>query len=151
MQIFIILYQLVAGAFARVFSAAPVVSPFAALKAAVSRFFYSHPAMKRGALVLVLQLVVLLPLSFITLSAGAGLLALSLTLFMFVWCAFLLGVFLGMAAERAATDWDAIFALPPLRAFLFWRWHTLERKRFMAVVGALCLGLYLAVRFGVTP
>ncbi|WP_417451272.1 hypothetical protein [Kordiimonas sp.] len=151
MKIFIILHQLVAGAFARLFDAAWVALPRAELKGAVARFFYTRPALKRGALVLGLQLVVLLPLSFFALSGGGGLLALTLTLLMFVWCAFLFGLFLGMAAERAATDWGDIFALPPLGAFLFWRWHALEKKRFISVMASLLFGLYITARFGWAP
>ncbi|WP_262689776.1 hypothetical protein [Kordiimonas aestuarii] len=156
MQIFIILCQLVAGVVARAFDAAPkasasTASPVAALKGVAARFFYTRPALKRGALVLALQLVVLLPLSFFALKGGQGIVPLALTLFMFIWCAFLFGLFLGMAAERAATDWDDVFALPPLNAFLFWRWHALERRRFMAVAGALLLGLYITAQFGWTP
>ncbi|WP_417459222.1 hypothetical protein [Kordiimonas sp.] len=122
--------------------------PFSSLKAAVGRFFYAHPTFKRAGLVFALQLVVLVPLGIFATVGGDALFALMLTCFMAMWCAFLTGLFLGLGAERASSDWDSIFALPPLQAFVFWRWHAIERKRFYGVLGAIFMGLLCAARFG---
>ncbi len=118
------------------------------LKAALGRFFYSHPTLKRAGLVFALQLVVLIPLGIFAAVGSDALFALMLTCLMIMWCAFLIGLFLGLGAERASMDWDSIFALPPVRAFAFWRWHAIERKRFLGVLGAIFLGLLCAAQFG---
>lgn len=118
------------------------------LKAAVGRFFYVHPVLKRAGLVFALLLLVLVPLGTFAVVGGDTLFALMLTCLMIMWCAFLFGLFLGLGAERASVDWDNVFALPPLRAFAFWRWHAIERKRFLGVLGALFFGLLCAAQFG---
>jgi hypothetical protein len=101
----------------------------AALSAGWSRFFYavfnSRPGLKRGALVLVLYAGFSVPVMFVF-----GWLAP-------IWALMLLALFWGMGAERASLEWDPVFALPPLSAFAFWRWHALEKKRFIAVLLAL--------------
>lgn len=100
------------------------------LKAAIGRFFYVRPALKRAFLVLALFL------PFAAVSHLAGVPDIS------VWAAvFLLALFWGMGAERATIDWDPVFSLPPVKSFAFWRWHPLERKRFNAVLLALASGI----------
>jgi len=106
----------------------------AALSASLGRFFYaifnSRPALKRASLVAALYLVPALlaaPFSAAVLVGG-------------IWALMLLAVFWGMGAERAATDWDRVFSLPPVSSFAFWRWHGLEKKRFLAVIAVLCAG-----------
>lgn len=93
------------------------------LKAAIGRFFYVRPALKRATLVLSLFL------PFAAASHLVGVPGIS------AWAAvFLLALFWGMGAERTAIDWDPLFSLPPLKSFAFWRWQPLERKRFSAVL-----------------
>ncbi len=104
--------------------------------AAMGRFFYARPALKRGLLALCLFGLLALPLQLVF-AAGVAL-----------WACFLLGLFLGMGAERACTDWGDTFALPRPRDFAFWRWHALERKRFCAVLIALAAGLLASTLWG---
>ena len=122
----------VRGAFVRAFHAAWVP-----IKRAVNRtftiIFNTRPGLKRGALVLTLFALVAVPACVVVPHA-----ALSVSV---VWALVLFALFLGMGAERAAVEWSPTFALPPLGAFAFWRWHTLEKKRFIAVIAALVLGL----------
>lgn len=120
----------------------------AAMASTIGRFFYARPALKRGALALVLQQLVVLPLVLAASGAGIGLVDIFAALLCLNWTVFLMGVFWGMGAERAALDWDDVFALPPLKAFDFWHWHALEKKRFIAVLVALMLGLLLAIVAG---
>ncbi len=98
------------------------LSAKAAVAAAIGRFFYVRPALKRAILVLML----FLPFAAVShLVAVPGIAV----------CAavFLLAFFWGMGAERAALDWDPVFSLPPVKSIAFWRWQPLERKRFKAV------------------
>lgn len=120
----------------------------AATASAIGRFFYTRPALKRGALALGLQQLVLVPLGLLANAADPGLMDVWAALIGLQWSVFLIGLFWGMGAERAATDWDSVFALPPLRSFDFWCWHALEKKRFSAVLVALCSGLFLAAFMG---
>ena len=119
------------------------------LKSGLGRFFYTRPALKRFALVVGLHSVVLVPLVLLETFGGPGLLALWLVLAFLGWSLFLLGLFWGFGAERAATEWDDVFALPPLSSLAFWRWHALEKKRFCAVLAALGTGLVVAVFLGI--
>jgi hypothetical protein len=114
----------------------------------IGRFFYTRPALKRGALALVLQQLVVLPLGLIAAGSGVGLVDIWAALVSLQWTIFLVGLFWGMGAERASTEWDGTFALPPLKSFDFWRWHALEKKRFMAVLVSLMGGLLLATFVG---
>ncbi len=111
-----------------------ILAAKAAVVAAIGRFFYTRPACKRGVLVAGLMgpFVVLAHI------VAAPLLAVAAAVF-------LLALFWGMAAERAATDWDPVFSLPPVSAFAFWRWQPLERKRFHVVL--LVLALCIAASF----
>ena len=102
-------------------------------KANLGRMLDHRPALKRGLLVLLLFAVLAVPLT--ALFGGWA---------TFVWALMLAAVFIGLGAERDSTDWDAVFALPALRHFKFWRWHGLERKRYVAVLAALALGQILA-------
>lgn len=108
----------------------------AAFGKTISRFFHSlfhtRPGLKRGVLVLLLFIVVVVPSAFLPVDAlqVSGL-----------WAAMLLMLFLGMGAERAAIEWSPVFALPPISTFAFWRWHALEKKRFLAVLCALAVGV----------
>ena len=63
--------------------------------------------------------------------------------FAFDFALVLAGVFLGLGTERASTDWDDVFALPHPVDFLFWRWHSLERKRYTAVLITLMISVSL--------
>ncbi len=103
----------------------------AALSVSLGRFFYAifntRPALKRACLVAVLYSVPTVLAALFSVAA----------LVVGVWALMLLAVFWGMGAERAAIEWDKTFSLPPLSAFAFWRWHGLEKKRFIAVIVAL--------------
>lgn len=118
-----------------------ITSPFTALGFTLGRFFYPRPALKRAALALALQQLVLLPLGCLTAGGPTIILAFWVLLIGLAWTFFLFGLFWGMAAERASTEWDSIFALPTAQSFMPWRWHALERKRFLAVTFALAAGL----------
>ena len=112
--------------------------------AVTGRFFYRRPALKRGMLALALYGVpvltaAILPFPGVILTIGAA------------WALALFMLFLGMGAERAALDWGPVFALPPLKSFAFWRWHALEKKRFLAVLLALATGLASTVLPGILP
>lgn len=109
-----------------------LVAPFIRLGRLLNALFHTRPALKRGGLVLVLYSV---PVCL------AALLSAPTIVVGVVWALALLMLFLGMGAERAATDWDPVFALPPLKSFAFWRWHALEKKRFLAAVSALGGGI----------
>ncbi len=122
-----------------------ITSPFSALGFTLGRFFYQRPALKRAALALALQQLVLLPLVSVATSAAGVVFAFWVVLLGLAWTFFLFGLFWGMAAERASTEWDSIFSLPTARSFLPWRWHALERKRFLAVSCALAAGLLLSL------
>jgi len=98
-------------------------------KAKLATMLDRRPALKRGLLVLLLFAILAVPLT----ALGSGWAA-------FVWAVMLAAVFIGLGAERDSTDWDAIFALPALRHFKFWRWQALERKRYVAVLVALVFG-----------
>lgn len=100
----------------------------------VGRFFYTRPALKRGAFAFGLFAVIGLPVAAVGVPMLSGL-----------WAVALLALFLGLGAERASLEWDPVFALPPVRNFAFWRWHGLEKKRFTAVIVALGIGLLLSL------
>lgn len=106
----------------------------AALKGFLGRFFYTRPALKRGVLVVGLMG----PFVVLGHAVAAPLLSVCVAVV-------LLALFWGMGAERAATDWDPVFSLPPVSAFAFWHWQPLERKRFYAVLFAL--GICAAISF----
>lgn len=111
-----------------------IASLRAAVAAAIRRFFNSRPTSKRVGLVVML----LLP--------GFGLAWLiGNTALATLWALMLLSLFWGMGAERAALEWDATFSLPPVGAFVFWRWQPLEKKRFVAVLVACALASLGAV------
>lgn len=116
-----------------------------AMLSVIGRFFHAHPAVKRALLALLLQQALLIPL--LALPDG-GLVPPLAMLMGLMWSAFLLGLFWGMGAERAALHWDAVFALPPARSFHFWGWHALEKRRFLGVIVALLAGLVLFARMG---
>lgn len=122
----------VRGAFARAFHAL-----WAPIKRAVSRIFTAtfntRPGLKRGALMLILFAFVAMPVCIVVPDAALSASG--------IWALMLVCLFLGMGAERAAVEWSPTFALPPLSAFAFWRWHALEKKRFVCAVLALALGL----------
>lgn len=103
--------------------------PVARANALFHQFFAARPATKRVLLVILLFGI---PLVFahLILSTLAPLVTAQLAML-------LMGTFLGMGAERASTDWDDFFALPPLSAFAVWRWYPIERKRFSAAIGAI--------------
>ncbi len=107
----------------------------------VGRIFYAQtqmrPGFRRGLFALGLYAAIAVPAAIV----GAQVLAC-------VWAAGLFMLFLGMGAERASLDWDPVLALPPVRSFAFWRWHALERKRFLAVLVALSFGLILSLAEG---
>lgn len=117
----------------------------AAMVSAIGRFFHARPVLKRALLALMLQQVLLVPLLALP---GGGLVPPIAMLMGLMWSAFLLGLFWGMGAERAALDWDAVFNLPPARSFHFWGWHALEKRRFLGVVVALLVGLVLFAQMG---
>lgn len=102
------------------------------IKAAIGRFFFAQPVLKRGLLAGALYSPVF-GIQFIAPGApvclgvvvGVGLVA----------------VFLGIGAERAATEWDKTFSLPPIGAFAFWRWQPAERRRFIVTGGVLLLAV----------
>lgn len=95
----------------------------------VSGIFTAKPALTRGWLVFGLYCVPAVPLALFGLHAATTVLA-----------AVLLGLFLGMGAERASLEWSSSFSLPRLRSFCFWRWEVTERNRFYAVLIALAAG-----------
>lgn len=99
----------------------------AALSASLGRFFYTRPALKRAGLVALLYSAPLLTADLFSEAAVVGA----------VWALMLLSLFWGMGAERASVEWDDVFSLPPVGSFAFWRWHGLEKKRFLAVIAAL--------------
>lgn len=115
----------------------------AALGMRGSRFFHAlfltRPGLRRAALVLALY------------AAGAALAALMLASagLALIWALVLLALFWGMGAERAALEWDPVFSLPPVSAFAFWRWHALEKKRFVATLLALGGGVLTSGLIGV--
>ncbi len=111
----------------------------AALSVCLGRFFYTRPSLKRAALIAALYAAPTL----------AGVLAVSAVLVGAVWALILLALFWGMGAERAATEWDSMFSLPPLSAFAFWRWHGLEKKRFIAVFATLATGWLVTISLAV--
>ncbi|WP_262694490.1 hypothetical protein [Kordiimonas aquimaris] len=123
-------YRKVRGALVRIYTVSK-----AAVGKTISRFFYAlfhtRPGLKRGALVLLLFAAVVVPFSVFS---GQMLYVSGL------WALMLFALFLGMGAERAAIEWSPVFALPPISAFAFWRWHALEKKRFLAVLTALAVG-----------
>ncbi len=125
-----------------------ITSPFTALGFTLGRFFYPRPALKRAALALALQQIVLLPLSCLTAGGPTIILAFWVLLLGLAWTFFLFGLFWGMAAERASTEWDSIFALPTAQSFMPWRWHAFERKRFLTVTCALSAGLLASLAGG---
>jgi len=104
----------------------------------VGRFFYAQThrrsALKRGLFSFGLYGAIALPAAIIGMPVLAA-----------FWALALLTLFLGMGAERASLEWDPVFALPPARNFAFWRWHALEKKRFLAVLFALASGLLLSL------
>ncbi|PCI59463.1 MAG: hypothetical protein COB37_11495 [Kordiimonadales bacterium] len=102
------------------------------ISTSISGLFSARPALKRGLLVFCLYCVPAAPLAAIGLHAVTAAVA-----------AFLLALFLGMAAERASLEWNRSFSLPRLRAFCFWRWERTERTRFYAVLIALTVGQLL--------
>lgn len=124
-------YRKVRGAFLRAYTFTT-----AALSVFWGRFFCAlfntRPGLKRGVLVFVLFGLVALPAHLFL--GGAALVA------SLIWAFALFALFLGMGAERAAIEWSPVFVLPPLDAFVFWQWHALEKKRFLAVLCALALG-----------
>jgi len=105
------------------------------------RFFYGlfhiRPSLKRGVLAFCLCVAVAAPFAIVDLPAVAP-----------AWAAMLATLFLGMGAERAALEWDDMFALPPIHTFAFWRWHALERKRFLAAIIGITLGVITASVIG---
>ena len=111
----------------------------AALSASLGRFFYTRPALKRAGLLAALYTVP-------TLVAAP---MFSAVLIGSIWALVLLALFWGMGAERASTEWDAVFSLPRLSAFAFWRWHELEKKRFFAVFAALSVAWLLTFALAV--
>ncbi|MBL4838484.1 MAG: hypothetical protein JKY34_12990 [Kordiimonadaceae bacterium] len=114
---------------------------FAARLTSVGRFFvaqfHSRPVLKRGLFALGLFASVGVPAAVI----GVPVLAV-------VWAGAVFTLFLGMGAERASLEWGPVIALPPARSFAFWRWHTLEKKRFFAVLVALAVGLLVSLGGG---
>jgi len=118
-----------------------LVRLLAKVRAQLTASFYSRPALKRGLLVFGLFTALALPLGL--LAGQWGVVA---------WALVLAALFLGMGAERASTDWSEVFALPALRNFAFWRWHALERKRYVAALTALAIGfacsMALALLYG---
>lgn len=104
----------------------------AALSASLGRFFYTRPALKRGGLVLAILVVPTL---------AGYLVDISILSVAAIWAPIVAALFLGMGAERAAIDWDPVFSLPPVSAFAFWRWHALEKKRFLAALSAVVVGV----------
>jgi len=102
-----------------------------------SSVFTLRPALRRAGLVFGLYAVLALPMVLLGFLLPAGL-----------WAVFLTALFLGLGAERASLEWDATFALPPVRSFAFWRWQALERKRFLGALAALGLGLVLSIIWG---
>jgi hypothetical protein len=118
---------------------------FAKLAFLPARFLYRRPALKRALLALLLQQAMLLPFTLSLPLHGNVLATFWALLFGGFWTAFLAGLFWGMAAERASTQWDSIFALPGPASFLPWRWHALERKCFIAVLATLAAGLLLTL------
>lgn len=115
----------------------------AALSASLGRFFYTffntRPALKRAALITGLYAVPTLAAALVSSAVLVG----------GIWALMLLALFWGMGAERAATEWDSIFSLPPLSAFAFWRWHGLEKKRFTAVLATLATGWLITASLAV--
>lgn len=107
----------------------------AALSASLGRFFYTRPALKRAGLVLLLYCGPPLVAAIFSAAIPIG----------GIWALMLTSLFWGMGAERAAVEWDDVFSLPPLSAFAFWRWHGLEKKRFLAALAALLAGWAVTV------
>ncbi|MEX0300285.1 MAG: hypothetical protein AB3N28_14520 [Kordiimonas sp.] len=107
----------------------------------MSRFFYvqtqMRPGLRRGLFAFGLYAAIAVPAEVV----GVPVLAIG-------WATALFMLFLGMGAERSSLDWDPFFALPPARSFAFWRWHALEKKRFVAVVLALFFGVVLSLSGG---
>jgi len=100
----------------------------------LSSFFAGRPALTRAWLVFALYGLLALPAVLL----GTLLPAVA-------WALFLAALFWGMGAERASLEWDAVFTLPSPGSFAFWRWHALERKRFLSALAALVTGLFLSV------
>lgn len=117
----------------------------AALSASLGRFFYmlfyTRPAMKRASLVLILYSVPPLVSALFSAAVEVG----------SVWALMVVSLFWGMGAERASIEWDDIFSLPPISAFAFWRWHGLEKKRFLSALAALAAGWVATVALTVLP
>lgn len=103
--------------------------PLNRISSGMHRFFSARPAAKR---ILLVALVFGIPV--IAVHLLMPLLAPLVTAQLAV---LLIGAFLGMGAERASTDWDDFFALPPLSAFAVWRWYPIERMRFLAAISSI--------------
>ena len=102
-----------------------------------SGFFSAKPALLRGCVALVLHGLVAVPAAWFTSVVLAA-----------AWAACLAMLFLGLGAERASTERGAVFALPPLASFAFWRWYALERRRYVATLAGLGLGLLCNLLWG---